>query len=116
MLNIVFTGPAVDNSGNSVVRANLIAACAKKGNINVQPAVRQGVNMLVASRTDTMKAKAAAARGLAVFTYPEFIAKFLAGVEIATGGIPNKFTDAVDHNLLAPDFTEGTGWAASDLL
>ena len=70
----------------------------------------------MASRTDTVKAKAAAARGIAVFTYPEFIAKFLRGVQIATGSVPNSFIDAVDKNLLVPDFTNGKLLELMDVL
>lgn len=79
MLNVVFTGPAFDKNGNSVLRADLAYACTLKGGIAVQNAVKPDTNVLIASRKDTVKAKAADQRGVAVFTYPEFISRFLAG-------------------------------------
>lgn len=87
-----------------------------KGNMIVQLSVGPLTNALVASRTDTVKANAAANRGIAVFTYPEFIAKFLRGVTIATGGKPVKYVDGVDKDLLVPDFTAGQALEALDVL
>ena len=104
-MNVVFTGPAIDGNGHSIVRAQLTMACQAKGNLRVQASVRPDTDVLVASRTDTVKAKTAAARGVAVFTYPEFINRFLTKVEIVTGGKPSKYVDAVDQDLLVPDFT-----------
>ena len=108
-MNVVFTGPAFDNSGHSIVRDNLIAACMKKGNFNVQPCVKATTDMVVASRLDTAKAKGAAQRGLAVLGYPEFINKFLRGVDVASGGKPNHYTDKIEKDLLVPDFTSTDG-------
>ena len=87
-VNVVFTGPAFDASGNSVVRADLIAACSVKGNLSVQKAVRPDTDVLVASRYDTTKARAARQRGLAVLDYGEFITNFLQGVSIKVSGSP----------------------------
>ena len=36
MMNVVFTGPAFDSEGNSVLRADLTYACIVKGNLTVQ--------------------------------------------------------------------------------
>jgi hypothetical protein len=108
-MNVVFTGPAFDNGGNTIVRDNLIAACMKKGNLDVQPRVKATTNMAIASRLDTVKAKRAAQRGLAVMSYPEFINKFLRGVDVATGGKPNHYTDKIEQDLLVPDFTSTDG-------
>jgi len=94
MLNVVFTGPAVDVLGQSIVRANLIAACNKLGTVSVQPAVKANTTLVVASRADTVKAKSAAARGVKVLTYPEFLIQHLAGVAIPTDGKWSWFTDA----------------------
>jgi len=105
MLNVVFTGPAFDGNGQSIIRADLIAACQKTG-LFVQPAVKATTDVLVASRKDTVKAKSAATRGLKVLTYPEFISKFLAKVEITSGGKPDKWCDAVEE-IQVPDFTVG---------
>ena len=104
-MKVVFTGPAFDNSGCSVVRSDLIAACQSTGKFTVQGAVKGDTDLLVASRTDTVKAKGAVARGLTVLTYPQFIRSFLSDTVIKTGSKPNKFTDLVDHDLLVPDFT-----------
>ncbi len=107
MLNVVFTGPAFDNAGQSVVRESLIAACQKKGTINVLPRVTSGTSLLVASRKDTSKARNAADRGIPVMTYPEFITRYLGDVTIEKGAKPNKYSDFVEKDMLVPDFTKG---------
>jgi hypothetical protein len=104
MKNIVFTGPAFDGNGNSILRDHLAGACLKAG-FRVQLAVKPDTDALIASRTDTVKAVRASARGLTVLTYPQFIARHLAGIEITKGGIPNKYTDKVVKDMLVPDFT-----------
>jgi hypothetical protein len=106
VMNIVFTGPAFDGAGFSIVRGDLIAACATSGHA-VQRAVKPDTDLLVASRTDTVKAKAALLRGVEVMTYPTFLAKVLGSVAIARGARPDKYTDVVDKSLLVPDFTVG---------
>lgn len=106
MMKVVLTGPAVDGCGKSILRANLIEACQKAG-VEVQPRVRADTTALVASRTDTVKAKTAQGRGIPVMTYPQFIATYLRGIEIKEGGVANPYTDKVDLDLLVPDFTEG---------
>jgi hypothetical protein len=115
-MNVVFTGPAFDSNGHSIVRSELAYACLCKGNLSVQSSVRGDTDVLVASRTDTVKAKNASLRGIAVFTYPEFIAKFLQDVPIKLGGKPNHYTDKVDTDLLVPDFTKGKSLEQLDLL
>ena len=105
-MNVVFTGPAFDSLGQSVARSNLISACKAVGYV-VQSSVRGDTDLLVASRTDTVKAKTAEGQGKKVMTYPEFIGQFLSGIEIPTEGRPVKYTDQVDLNLLVPDFTVG---------
>ena len=115
-MNVVFTGPAIDGNGNSIIRSDLSYACIVKGNIAVQSSVRGDTDCLVASRKDTVKAKNASMRGIAVFTYPAFIARFLKGVDIKTGGKPNKYVDSIDKNLLAPDFTGGQQLELADVL
>jgi hypothetical protein len=82
----------------------LISACAEKGKLHVQSSVRGDTDVLVASLTDTVKAKAAHARGVAVLTYPEFISRFMRNVELKRGSKPNHYVDAVDLDLLVPDF------------
>ena len=116
MMNVVFTGPAFDSEGKSVLRADLTYACIVKGNLTVQDGIQADTNALVASRTDTVKAMNAAKRGIAVLTYQEFIANFLRGVEIKKGGKPNKYTDQIDLDLLVPDFTDGSLLEKLDVL
>lgn len=115
-MNVVFTGPAFDSNGNSIVRSELTYACIKKGQLSVQARVMEDTDILVASRSDTVKAKGAAMRGIAVFTYPEFIARFLKGVDMKVGAKPNKYVDYVNTDLLIPDFTGGKALEAMDTL
>lgn len=114
MQNVVFTGPAFDNHGRAVLRANLIAASEASGRFRVQSAVTAATQILVASRTDTVKAKKAAALGVEVMTYPEFIGRELAGVDLKIGVTPNAYSPYVDKGLLIPDFT--VGLSEDDLL
>lgn len=107
MLNVVFTGPAVDNAGRSITRAALTNACLKLGQVGVQPAIRSDTALLVASRKDTVKARRAEERGVPVLTYPEFINRYLRNVEIESVGAFNRYTDKVEQDMLVPDFTVG---------
>ena len=115
-MNVVFTGPAVDGNGCSLVRSALAYACLQKGNLRVQNSVQRDTDVLVASRVDTVKAKKASERGMAVFTYPEFINRFLKGVDLPTGGKPNKYADLISLDMLVPDFTGGAAVLALDVL
>jgi hypothetical protein len=60
--------------------------------------VRPGVSLLVASRTDTVKAKSAAASGIDVVDYPAFIAllETLGVTVVRSGEAPNTYTDLPD--------------------
>lgn len=93
-MKVVFTGPAFDAQGNSIVRADLTYACIEKGGIEVQPRVDALTDLLVASRIDTVKAGKAADRGITIMTYPEFIHNFLGGVTIPANGPANRYVDA----------------------
>jgi len=93
-MNVVFTGPAFDTDGASIVRADLTYACIKRGGLVVQPRVDAETDMLVASRIDTAKAGKAADKGITIMTYPEFIATFLADVTIPKNGTANSYVDA----------------------
>ena len=93
-MNVVFTGPAFDTDGASIVRADLTYACIKRGGLVVQPRVDAETDMLVASRIDTVKASKAADKGLTIMTYPEFIATFLTGIAIPKNGAANRYVDA----------------------
>lgn len=92
-MNIVFTGPATDSSNRSVLRADLIAAVQAKG-FRVQNAVTAATQLLVASRTDTVKAKRVGP-GTKVTTYAAFIDLVLGGSvpKCDQPTSPNKYTD-----------------------
>ena len=82
----------------------------------MQDRIQADTDVLVASRTDTVKALNAAKRGIAVLGYPEFINNFLRGIELPKGAKPNKYTDHVDPDLLVPDFTDGKLLEQLDIL
>lgn len=107
MIRAVFTGPAIDSTGHMIVREDLINACAKAG-IVVDPAIRPSTSVLVASRIDTSKAKAADLKGIPVMTYPQFLAAHLKGVAIEKSAKPHRFVDGgkVQNSMLVPDFSE----------
>jgi NAD-dependent DNA ligase len=92
LLNIVFTGPAHNAKGKLVLRADLIVAARKAGFV-VQSAVGASTELLVASRTDTRKARAAKARGIKMTTYPEFLRRRLRKPVKPTGAKFNPWTD-----------------------
>jgi hypothetical protein len=92
-MNVVFTGPAFDEIGKPINRADLIDACSKVG-ITVHKQFGITAQLLVASRIDTCKARAAALRGAALMTYPQFIERFLEGTPIEKKGPRNKYVDA----------------------
>ena len=104
-MNVVFTGPAFDSNGLSIVRSDLTYACIQRGGIVVQPRVEGSTDLLVASRIDTVKASKAADKGITIMTYPEFIATFLADVTIAKNGTANRYVDAFRavKSMFAPD-------------
>jgi hypothetical protein len=77
-MNVVFTGPAFNTAGASIVRADLTYACIQRGGIVVQPRVDAATDLLVASRIDTVKATAT----------------FLLGVTIPKNGTANRYVDA----------------------
>jgi hypothetical protein len=70
MANVVLTGPAHDAMGQPILRADLIEAAQAAGHASMQ----HGVELLVASRTDTVKALKAAQGGIPVVDYPTFLA------------------------------------------
>lgn len=101
---VVFTGPAKFN-GEVVLRADLTAAAVKAG-YTVRDKVDGTVQLLVASRTDTVKAAHAKKMGVQVIDYQLFgVMLQQAGSPILKSGMPpNKYTD-VDLNDHVPDFT-----------
>ena len=82
-MNIVFTGPGTGLDGAPVTRAALKTAAEAKGH-TVRASLTLDTEMLVASRTDTVKACKAAQRGVLVVDYPTFVAECLDG-ELAPG-------------------------------
>jgi D-hexose-6-phosphate mutarotase len=73
MANVVLTGPAHDAMGQPILRADLIEAAQAAGHV-VFASMQHGVELLVASRTDTVKALKAAQGGIPVVDYPTFLA------------------------------------------
>ena len=116
MLKVVFTGPAIDSNGCSILRHNLTTAAHSTGNLLVQASFSKDTDILVASRTDTQKAKKASERGILTRTYPQFLKQYLRGVLIETGGVPSKYTDLIDKDLIVPDFTNNDNLVAMDKL
>lgn len=105
MKHVVFTGPAKFN-GEPVVRSDLTSAAVKAGYV-VRDKVDAQTNLLVASRTDTVKAKAAEAMGITVIDYQMFgVILQQAGQPILKSGEkPNPYVD-VDLDDHVPDFTQ----------
>lgn len=101
-MKVVFTGAATDIYGGQLKRADLIAACQIAG-IDVMPRIEKGVDMLVASRHDTIKAKRAKALGIPVCSYEEFLTEHKIPVVHGDGEV-NPFTD-VNPQEMIPDFT-----------
>ncbi len=108
-LNVVFTGPAILEDGRLIPRSNLVAACKQFGAIQVQPRVRGDTDLLVASRTDTVKAKSAAASGIMVLSYQTFVDRHLCGACLPEDGEVDRFTDSVWNPAWSP---EGNGLLA----
>lgn len=106
-VKIAFTGPA-KYCGYAVNREDINDAAVKAGFI-VRDKVDSQVDMLVASRTDTVKAINAAKTGIDVVTYQQFgdILHSLGVVIVASGKPVNPYTD-VDVDSLIPDFTVGS--------
>lgn len=90
-VNVVFTGPAT-YQGMPIVRADLISYVAQNG-YRVQSSVRPTTDMLVASRCETVKARAAYERGITVLTYGDFLDR-LGGAPTPSGAPANAYTDA----------------------
>lgn len=105
-LNVVFTGPAQDEAGNSVLRDDLKKLALEKGYV-IQGSVQRTTQILVASRTDTVKARAALAKGLLVVTYPQFI-RSLGGV-VAKDGRRNVWVDGPEVRVTTKHVPEMDG-------
>lgn len=106
-MNIVFTGPAIDSSGNKIARSDLSQACRIKG-FRIHAKVRSDTDIVVASRLDTSKAHSAALSGVRVMGYPEFIGRVLGESVLPTRGRVNlqgKAASRLALDLLVPDFT-----------
>jgi NAD-dependent DNA ligase len=97
-MNIVFTGPGSGLHGEPITRAELKAAAEAKGH-TVKASVTLDTEMLVASRTDTVKAQKAAARGIVVVDYRTFVAECLDGEVERTNAQPDLFIDSLQPAL-----------------
>lgn len=92
MTKIVLTGPAITEDGEIITRSALTTALREAGHI-VQASVRDDTEVLVSSRTDTVKYQQAVQRGLRTMTYMQLIAHHLDGKIPSGEGIVNPFTD-----------------------
>lgn len=104
-MQVVFTGPAKIN-GQHVLRVDITDAASKAGCV-IRGKIEPGVDVLVASRDDTVKAKNAAKLGVEVMTYDEFagILGKLGVAIVCSGAEPDPYVD-LDHHV--PDFTNDT--------
>lgn len=94
-LRVVLTGPAYDNNGVPVLRADLVVAMRELGMVP-QSIVAPDTQLLVASRDDTTKARRAAERGIDVITYADFMAEF--GIAVRrSGAVRNAYVDTHTH-------------------
>ena len=92
-MNIVFTGPGTGLDGAPITRAQLKAAAEARGH-TVKASVTLDTELLVASRTDTLKARKAAERGILVIDYPTFVAECLDGEVGRTNARPDPYVDS----------------------
>lgn len=69
---VVFTGDGENEAGRILPRF-VWKKMAEAMNVRVQGAVSPATDVLVASRTDTVKARGAVAHGIKVITYSEFL-------------------------------------------
>ena len=90
---IVFTGPGIGLHGEPITRAELKAAAEARGHI-IRQSVTLDTEMLVASRTDTVKARRAAERGIVVIDYKAFVAECLDGEVERSNAQPDLFVDS----------------------
>ena len=92
-MNIVFTGPGSGLHHEPITRAELKAAAEAMGH-TVRQSVTLDTEMLVASRTDTIKAQKAMARGITVVDYQTFVAECLDGEVERSNAQPDLFVDS----------------------
>ena len=90
-IEIVFTGAAATKMGAPIVRADLIKHAETMGYV-VAKRVKASTKVLVASRTDTIKAEAARRFGVCVLTYGAFLEQFGGDVP-RTGKKPDSWVD-----------------------
>jgi NAD-dependent DNA ligase len=98
-MNIVFTGPGTGLDGEPITRAELKAAAEAHGH-TVKASVTLDTEILVASRTDTVKAHKAAARGIIVVDYPTFVAECLDGEVERSNARTDPYIDSHQLDLL----------------
>ena len=95
-MNIVFTGPGTGLEGAPITRAELTAAAEAKGH-TVKASLTLDTELLVASRTDTVKARRAIERGVLVIDYKTFVAECLNGEVERRNARPDPY---IDHHQL----------------
>lgn len=71
MKNVVLTGTGYREDGVAILRADIIRQ-AETRDFHVQTSVQASTELLVASRTDTTKARKAQEKGIEVISYQEF--------------------------------------------
>ena len=108
-MNIVFTGPGSGLHHESITRAELKAAAEARGH-TVRQSVTLDTEMLVASRTDTIKAQKAMARGITVVDYQTFVAECLDGIVPRTGAQPGLFIDSLPRGSHKPSKPVQQNW------
>jgi hypothetical protein len=104
-MHVVLTGPATTRDGKAVLRGDLAALARTQGH-TIQTVVNARTEILVASRADTVKARAARNTGIKVVDYPTFIAS-LGGYVPAQGALFDKFVDGPEAPAPKPTITGG---------
>ena len=105
-LRVVFTGPAYGLSGEPILRADLKAAAQALGMV-VQDNFSVGTDLLVASRSDTVKAAKAASRGIKVMSYPTFLSSFKVVVQPGKSSLRCPYADTHTYGGPHPSLIGG---------
>lgn len=105
---VVFTGPAKLKSGTVIVREALKRATEAAG-MRMGTAIKGDTAYLVASRTDTVKARNAEKSGLMVLTYDQFV-KHLR--DLGVNALDDKFAEGATFNKIVDTAPEA--WSPVD--
>jgi hypothetical protein len=104
---VCFTGPAIDRAGDPILRDVLTRTVARMG-MTVHTTMTSATQLLVASRTDTVKAQKAASRGIPVLTYPTFLEQFQVAPGPGKAGIRDSRVDT--HHIHTPKKIDPSTW------